>query len=474
MRKTTKIERTKSNRRDSGFDGFSSIGMNTHILVGITAAGVGILFLAASLLFASEVVVTALMLMAIAVVLILKWPVVGLIGFIIISFIRPADIVPSLGTIPLAKLIGGGTFLAVILKHIRSKDILFKYKQTYLLAALTIILFISVPLSFWPTRSLEISMDFTKILLFFLIFINIVRDLKTLKIVSLVAVACMCVLCYSTIQSYLDGSLRAAATIGAGLFGDSNDVALVLVTSIPLVGFLKLNRKKKVSINILYWSIVSFLTAGVVVTESRGGLLGLIAVLFLTFIRGRNKLKGILILLIAGLLIIPFLPSDISERYKTIGEYGDDPSAMNRLYAWQAGLDMMISRPFYGVGIGAFEAAFGTEFKPDGFNSARWMAPHNTLVQIGAETGIIGLSIFLYLYIFCMLQLKRMRIEQTGIDSKRAAQARDILFTGFVGFAICAFFLTQALNYILYFLVASTICLRNINSFQNQTADKKK
>ncbi|MBD3235032.1 MAG: hypothetical protein GF315_15020 [candidate division Zixibacteria bacterium] len=470
----TKQVKTKPSQKYDRLSGFSSLGMNSHILAGIIATGMGIVFLAVSLLFASEVIVAALVLMAIAVVVILKWPVVGLIGFVIISFIRPADIMPSLAAIPLAKLIGGGTFLAVLLKHIRSKDILFQYKQTYLLATLTIILFVSVPLSYWPSRSLEISMDFTKILIFFLIFINIVRDLKTLRVVSLVAVACMCILCYSTIQSYLDGSLRAAATIGAGLYGDSNDVALMLVTSIPLVGFVKFNQKRMITANFLYWGIVLFLSAGVIVTESRGGLLGLIAVLMLTFMRGRNKLKGILILLIVGLLAIPFLPAEISERYKTIGEYGDDPSAMNRLYAWQAGLDMMISRPLYGVGIGAFETAFGTAYKPDGFNSARWMAPHNTLVQIGAETGIVGLFIFLYLYIFCMLQLKRIRIRQTGINYQRLAQTRDIIFTGFVGFAICAFFLTQALNYILYFLIASTVCLHNINSFRNQTTDTNK
>jgi len=210
---------------------------------------------------------------------------------------------------------------------------------------------------------------------------------------------------------------------------------------------------------------------GIVVTQSRGGLLGMIAALLFLFARGRNKIKAIISLAIIGLLMLVFLPSKIEERYRTIGEYEQDAASMNRLYAWRAGLDMMVSRPLYGVGIGCFETAFGTHFKPEGFNSNRWMAPHNTLVQVGAETGLIGLAIFIYLFGYCIFKLKRLCPAGTAAEIERISSTRNIILASLMGFAVSALFLTQALNYMLYFLIASTVCIHNINSHSAQKSE---
>ncbi|GEM_PF-3023999 len=422
---------------------------------------------AATLLFPPEYVVVMVFALVGGMIIIAR-PTVGLILFIILNYIRPGDIVSALNAVPLAKLIGGGTFLAVVLNKLRTKDFVYRYKQTYLLTAFALILFASVPFSFWPSRSLEISLDFLKILLFYFIFINIVGDWKTLKAVSLISLCCVLVLSASTLQSYFQGNIRAAAIIGSGLFGDSNDVALVMVSVLPLVGFIKLSNIRKSLRAIYYWGSVILLIAGIIATQSRGGLLGLGVVLFMMFFHRGNKIKGLLLLGSLAVLVIALIPSNIEQRYRTIGNYQEDTSAVNRLYAWQAGLDMIISRPLRGVGVGSFETAFGTAYKPKGFNSNRWMAPHNSLVQIGAETGLFGLLLFIYLFIYSLSRLKKINQKRDGELFFRINATGDILMASFIGFAICAFFLTQALNYYLYFLIAATVSLARIS----ETADE--
>jgi putative inorganic carbon (HCO3(-)) transporter len=184
---------------------------------------------------------------------------------------------------------------------------------------------------------------------------------------------------------------------------------------------------------------------------------------FCVMLRGRNKLVGTLIFAVLALAVAGLLPSQFSDRYKSIGTYEEDASAMGRIDAWKAGTQMMLTRPLTGVGIGCFDIAFGQKYRPAGFFSNKWMAPHNTLVQIGGETGLIGLSLWLWMFGYCVVQLRRLKPAGTDKEKEEIDLARDSLLIGFLGFGVTAFFLTQGLNYLLYFLIAATVCVVKIN-----------
>lgn len=392
------------------------------------------------------------------------YPIVGLICFIILSFIRPADFVPGLQALPLAKIIGGSTLLVLIIRNLRYRDFLFKNRQTYLLIALMSVLFISVPFSFWPDKSLDVSLAFMKLIVFYLLFINIARNLKVLRVVSLIALLSIIVLGISTIQSYFLGTFRAATTIGSGMYGDANDLALVMVTAIPLAYFWKGGKIGWFASFILKWGSVAILVTAIIMTQSRGGFLGLIAVFFALHMGQKNRTMRISALALTAILLIILLTSTAGERYKTIANYDQDFSAMGRLSAWQAGVKMMATRPLNGVGVGTFSAAFGTAYRPAGFSSNQWLDPHNSLIQVGAETGLIGLAIFLYMCTYSLLQLRRVRKEAERTDNKRITETCNILRASIIGFFVGAFFITQAFSFMLYFLIASIVSLSNIAS----------
>lgn len=428
--------------------------------IGIAALVVGSGVLGLMTLFVNTTVILAVLLSAIAGVATLAYPMLGLMAFTALNLIRPSDWIPGLASLPLAKLVGGGTLLAVAVRYLPNRDFRFRYFQTWLLLGFAAALFISVPFSFWPGKSLGISLDFLKIIIFYLIFINVVRSVKALKIIAIVTLLCVAVLGFSTIKGYLGGAFRAAAEIGSGLFGDANDVAQVFVTVLPLAVFWKLRSPFS---DLRFWAFVAFFTAATIVTQSRGGFLGLAAVMFFVLVRGRNKLVGVAMFAVLGLGVAAVLPSEFAERYKSIGTYEEDASSMGRIYAWQAGMNMMLTRPVTGVGIGCFEVAFGEAYRPAGFSFNKWMAPHNTLVQIGGETGLIGLALWLALFFYCVMALRRLKPAGSEKERIEIDQIRDALLISFLGFGVTAFFLTQGLNYLFYFLIAATVCLVHIN-----------
>lgn len=408
----------------------------------------------------NSTIILAAVLATIAGVATLAYPMIGLLAFIALNFIRPSDWIAGLATLPLAKLVGGGTLLAVAVRYLPNRDFRYNYKQSWLLAGFALALFISIPFSFWPGRSIELSTDFLKIIIYYLIFINVVRSPKALKLAVIVTILCVIVLGYSVIKGYLAGAFRAGAEIGAGVFGDANDVAQVFVTILPLAVFWKLRSPFT---SIWFWGSLGFLSVATILTQSRGGMLGLAAVMFCMLTRGRNKVVGVAIFAVVALAVAAALPSQFTERYKTIGEYEEDASAMGRIYAWKAGMNMMLTRPVTGVGIGCFEVAFGQSYRPEGFNSNKWQAPHNTLVQIGGETGVIGLTLWLTMFFTCVIALRRMKPAGTEDEMQLYDQMRDALLISFLGFGVTAFFLTQGLSYLFYFLIAATVCLIEMN-----------
>jgi putative inorganic carbon (HCO3(-)) transporter len=425
--------------------------------IALIAAAIGLGLLA---LFMDTTVLLAVVLAVMAGIATLAYPMLGLIAFIVLNFIRPSDWVAGLGALPLAKLVGGGTLLAICVRYLPNRDFRYNYRQTWLLLAFALALFVSVPFSFWPGKSLNVSLDFLKLILFYLIFVNIVRSVKSLRIVSIITMLSVAVLAFSSVKAYMAGSFRAGADIGAGMFGDANDVAQVYVTVLPLAFFWNLRTAFR---DLRFWGYAIAMGFATILTQSRGGMLGLAAVVFCVMLRGRNKLVGTLIFAVLALAVAGLLPSQFSDRYKSIGTYEEDASAMGRIDAWKAGTQMMLTRPLTGVGIGCFDIAFGQKYRPAGFFSNKWMAPHNTLVQIGGETGLIGLSLWLWMFGYCVVQLRRLKPAGTDKEKEEIDLARDSLLIGFLGFGVTAFFLTQGLNYLLYFLIAATVCVVKIN-----------
>lgn len=255
-------------------------------------------------------------------------------------------------------------------------------------------------------------------------------------------------------------------TIGRAIgsvLGDPNDLALVLMfPSAFAVSLLLTNGVGKFS-RLLGIVSVPMLFFAIIATQSRGGLLGVIAVFGIFGIR---KIKSKLLLFSLGgiLAIFLFIFAGISDR-KSGGaaEEGMDASAQGRLYAWEAAVGMAVSNPITGVGIDNFYSNYYYYSKHwDGLNHA----VHSTWFGVLAETGFVGFAVFVIFIIFLMKAAARSvkqidahnRCSSITIDPSMQACSQAI-YAGLVGTVVSGTFLTHGFTWPIYILAGLVVAM---------------
>jgi O-antigen ligase len=214
----------------------------------------------------------------------------------------------------------------------------------------------------------------------------------------------------ATLQAYVLGSLLVAAVtirdfesitaaalavttdVRVAAFGaNPNELALAMVTSVPIALFL-LRRKTKglgASANLAYLGIG---TLAVVLTASRTGFIALVvAGLGMLFMMrdarpaARIALLGTLLAL--AVLFASLVPDYTLDRIASIGAKLQRMDFNNRSLNWTAGLTLFAQDPLIGVGAGAFEGA--TAHLIDVPRSS-----HSAWIGVIVETGLIGAALW--------------------------------------------------------------------------------
>ena len=189
---------------------------------------------------------------------------------------------------------------------------------------------------------------------------------------------------------FLDMKITAA-------FKAPNDFGTYLATVLPLplalVTFNAMNWKKRYGL----LAISLLLAACLLLTFARGAWMGFLAgFLFLLIFSGWKRI--VVALVIFGLLAsLTFLiaPPAIKAQLDSFAKLGSDTSSIDRLLIWKTGWRMFLDRPLFGHGLNTFMSVF-EKYKPANYE---WIVyAHNCFLQIAAETGIIGLLVFLW---FC-------------------------------------------------------------------------
>ncbi len=196
-----------------------------------------------------------------------------------------------------------------------------------------------------------------------------------------------------------------------GELHDPNEVGLTLCAGgIGLmIGFAI--RKRRGGQQLLYGIAVLLLLATVVLTKSRGSLIGAMLVPGVYIVR-RFGVKAVLP---AAMLALPVLL--LGGR----GGASATMSTLNRYEAWAAGLDMFKKSPFYGVGARMF-------------TDHHWLTAHNSYILTLAELGLPGMFLFITLFYLAFRTLYVGLRELAKIPGTAAAQAWGMaLMSGMMG-----------------------------------------
>ncbi len=170
------------------------------------------------------------------------------------------------------------------------------------------------------------------------------------------------------------------------------------------------------------------IACALVASWSRGAWLGsAVALAIMLFALPKQTYRGViyalaLIALISGLWLTGLLPQSIINRLTTAaGDFvsmedirGADISPMNyavveRIAHWQAAINMARDKPFLGVGLGNYEIAY------DNYRLINWKDPlghaHNLYLNMLAETGLIGLCVYLAFWLRIVALTWRVRVH---------------------------------------------------------------
>ncbi len=150
------------------------------------------------------------------------------------------------------------------------------------------------------------------------------------------------------------------------------------------------------------------------VLSVRSGLAIAYAGLFLMIIFYARKLVRWKQLALLGMIILaPFLAYKLVPGFQQkvnytiydLGQFrqeqGNQYSDSERWDSWRAGITIGNQHPFFGTGPGHFRAELAKYYK-DELNKENWTRPHNQFINVFAEFGLFGLSVFLFVMLYPM------------------------------------------------------------------------
>jgi len=211
---------------------------------------------------------------------------------------------------------------------------------------------------------------------------------------------------------------------------DPNGLAFSLLTPLAVALAAALGSGSR------FWRIAGFvaapfIAAAVLATESRGGLLGMAAVLIWMTLRSRNRLiaGGILA---AGLVVSVVQGGAWSRLFS---HSGTDAEGAGRLPIWETGVLAFKNHWLIGNGYGAFTDAFNQAYLqvPHHFHIGWSREAHNIVLASFVELGVFGGALVLYAWWRQFRQLRTISPEDPDAWLRVALEASilSVFITGF-------------------------------------------
>lgn len=211
-----------------------------------------------------------------------------------------------------------------------------------------------------------------------------------------------------------------------GIFHDPNDLAMILTAGVvislcflgdPAGGLLR-----------RFWIVpaATFVYA-VYLTQSRGGLLALLAALgtLVSFRWGWKRAAW------AALVAVPVVLAAFQGRMTSFGEALEGGTGQSRIEIWSEGLQLFKQAPLFGIGHGQYVEEAGH-------------VAHNSFLHCLVELGLFGGSLFLGLFVAALIILHRLRNDDEFVHRTELGWMLPYMAAVLVGFAVSMLSLSRA------------------------------
>jgi O-antigen ligase len=340
-------------------------------------------------------------------------------------------------------------------------------REVRLVLALVAWSVVMVPLSYWPTGSVNVMNElYLKSVAVFILLAGAIDSRRRLVGVVWTLGLCSLPIAVTALQHYqagvylptAPGRIRGYGT--SMLAGNPNDLALLLNLIIPFLIALA-GRGGAVWRRGLAAGLALVAAAAVVVTFSRSGFITLatLALLYLWHAARRGRAGVAVGVFVVALGVLTLAPAGYGTRLSTVSDIDTDPtgSAQDRWRDMVVASGFVVEHPVIGAGLGMDFLALNER------RGARWLSVHNVYLNYAVDLGVLGLALFIAIFIGSVRRTGAVERDRraAGIDdvvTRIAGAARISL----VAFAVAAFFYPVAYHAYFYYVAGLALAVSQV------------
>lgn len=370
----------------------------------------------------------------------------GLLAYVFCLYIRPQDWVPAVLNKPVDYMVFAFVLFFGLLS--KGKDVGKVIRMPHF--KLMLLWMLAIALSNATNGRFQEAWDFFfkyfKFFVIFFCFALLVDDFSKLRKLFLFMVLLTAALAVQGMYQKEHGIGWAGQPLGwlgrivwVGLWDGMNVLCLLFVVSIPFV--LQFLLGPWPFFHRLYaLAALPTILYGIYLTNSRGGFLSLMAVVFLHFKARLKNVWGVLIGVALAGALVTLAPS-------RFGDFNDeDNSASGRIEMWMEAFEMVTYNPVFGIGKGRF-VQYTSE-----------LIAHNSFLEVMGETGMVGLFFWLSLL---YVSIKSLLAARARIQAPRDRSLVEGLWICILGYLFTSLFITTEFE-LLYVLLALSISVVRI------------
>jgi len=303
-----------------------------------------------------------------------------------------------------------------------------------------------------------------KVFVICFIIANVTRDGWRMRLFMVFFLACFAL--YPARGTLMNFFITRYTTFGRALwnyiYANPNDLAALTFFPFALAGAVALTETNK-WIKRAALAGVAVLPLMILLTQSRGALIALVAAGILFFVvhtKGR-RVRSLAMAAAAAIVVIPLVPQSAWQRFSLMKNLASgntkeaDPegSADARYNIWRVAGTIIKENPVAGIGLGVYPRAHAMYAPRVGVPVAAlgFRDTHSTYLNVAAETGIPGLFLFVSMILAVAVPSERTRRLARGTPRANQLLALEL---GLLGFMLAGIFGSFAKLSFLYMQLA--------------------
>lgn len=220
-------------------------------------------------------------------------------------------------------------------------------------------------------------------------------------------------------------------------YSNPNDLAgLTILQLACCLGMLEV--EKSWWVKVLGWSGAILLPLVVILTQSRGAFIALVAILLIGGRKVFRSPRKLLMLALLGVFVVIVAPDKVWKRFSSVQDAVDvesinvtadeaSSSTVQRLEIWKVARTMIAENLISGVGMGGYSSAHYIYAQRPNFLPLAMgrRDTHSTYLNMFAETGVVGFGIFCAILI---VSLKAGHSARKRVGSIGGPQAMQVFY----------------------------------------------